>query len=337
MRVAVVGRTEFLLESARAVAEAGHEIPLVVTSDAESHYGADDSDFRRLGAELDASVFHGVRLNDPEMVETLRSHDCSIAISMNWQTLLRRPVLESFEHGVVNCHPGDLPRYRGNAAPNWAILNGEDDVVYTLHLMTEALDAGPILSQRSMPIDDSTRIRDAYDFGVEVVPEMFTAVVDGFEDGSIDPRPQPSDPSAVLRCYPRRPADSELDWTRSATHLDRLVRASSEPLFGAFTEYDGTVLTVWRARAEHPSMNYLGTPGQVAERRPDEGEVAVIAGDGFLVLEEVETADHGRTDPTAVISSNRDRLGTNTTAEIRALRDRIQSLEGRLERLEEER
>jgi len=131
-------------------------------------------------------------------------------------------------------------------------------------------------------------------------------------DGTLTPLPQESDPRRPLRCYPRQPADSALDWTAPASRLDRIIRASSEPLFGAFTLNDGAKLTDWRAHPEQPDVDVLGTPGQVAEVRSGRGEVAVLTGDGFLVLEEVETEADGRCEATAVIQSNRDRLESTT-------------------------
>jgi methionyl-tRNA formyltransferase len=175
--------------------------------------------------------------------------------------------------------------------------------------MTEDLDAGPIFVQRATPVTDETYIRDVYKAARQVVPELFMKTLDGIETGELSPTPQSDDPDDALRCYPRKPIDSRIDWEASAESIHRIVRASAEPLFGAFTYYGTDRLRVWRAFPEAPSTPFLATPGQVAERRPSEGTVAVITGDGFLVLEEVEL-EGGRRRPAAeVLTSNRDRLG----------------------------
>ena len=308
MRVAVIGRTRMLLESARVVAEAGHTIPLVVTSPAAPHYGVGADAFEKFAAEVDATYRDGWELDTPGMVDRIAAYECDVAISINWKTRICASVLEAFPHGIINCHAGDLPRYRGNAAVNWALIAGEDTIVFTLHEMVEALDAGPIVLQREMTVGPRTRLADVYAFGVRHVPGMFREVLAEMADGTLTPRPQESDPRRPLRCYPRRPADSALDWTAPASRLDRLIRASSEPLFGAYTWYAGNKLTIWRAHPEQPEVDVLGTPGQVAEVRSGRGEVAVLTGDGVLVLEEVETEADGRTTAAAVIESNRDRL-----------------------------
>lgn len=329
MKVAIVGRTEMLLRSAQAVAEAGHDIGAVVTCEKEPHYSVSPSDFESLANKHDSAFFETYRIGDETVVNELDT--CDVAISINWKTLIPPSVINRFEHGIINCHAGDLPRFRGNAATNWAIIAGEEELVYSLHYMEPALDAGPILAQRTMKITDETYIEDIYRYGVKNVPAMYVSVLSDIENGAVDVQPQPNDPSEVLRCYPRREEDSRLDWTQSAVELDRTVRASAEPLFGAYTYYKGDRLRVWRSSVEHPDMDYLGTPGQVADRRSDDGTVTVVTGEGLLVLETVSTDDNDPCSATEIISSNRDRLGIATAEEIHHLLERVRRLEQQIE------
>jgi methionyl-tRNA formyltransferase len=152
----------------------------------------------------------------------------------------------------------------------------------------------------------------------------------------VTPRPQSDDPDDSLRCYPRIPEDSRIDWSLPADRLARLVRASAEPLPGAYTFLDRERLTVWRARAEPAPNPYLGTPGQVTERRPSEGEVAVATGDEFLVLETVEMQDTGRVPATEAIRSHRTRLGMSGQEAISDVLNRVSALEERIAELEDE-
>lgn len=328
MYVTAIGRTRILYNAIRAVADAGHTVERIVTGSASDFYDVTAADFRELAEELGAEFIMPDEINSGSVVSTFRESDSRIAISVNWQTLIRQPALEAFEFGVINAHAGDLPRYRGNAAPNWAIVNGEDEVVLTTHQMSEKLDAGPIHAQHSVPLDEETYIGDVYDAMYERFPELFVEVVGDAATDSLTPTPQPSEPSAALRCYPRRPTDSELQWTESAADLARMVRASSEPLFGAYTWLDGEKLRIWRARAEQPPHDCLGTPGQVAERRPATGEVAVLTGEGFLVLETVQRVetDDTRRDAAAVIGSIRTRLGMDVTGTLAAIQDSLDEM-----------
>ena len=325
MRVVAIGRTETLYDSILSVREKGHEVPLIITGDEAPHYSRGAQDFAQLASN--AEFIKTERIS--EVVSRICRNEPDVAISVNWKTIIPQEVIDCFKYGIINAHAGDLPRYRGNAAPNWALLNDEDNIVLTLHAMTTELDSGPILLQRRYPIKWNTRIGDIRDFIRKNCPEMFVEVLDELETGTVLPREQPYDPSLSLRCYPRLPRDSEIDWTQSSVQIDRLIRASSKPFNGAYTFLGDRKLTVWRAHCSTPPCPFLGTPGQVAQRHTATGEVSIITGNGFLVLEEVETKDKGRTTATEIISSARDRLGMDITKEIARLNRRLTALERR--------
>jgi methionyl-tRNA formyltransferase len=296
MRFAALGRTRMLLDAVTACVEAGHECVHVATAPAAPEYDVGPDDFAALARRLGATFGE------------LEPAGAEIAISVNWPTLIAGDVRARFPHGILNGHAGDLPRFRGNAAPAWAILLGEARVVATVHEMADELDAGPILVQRAFEIDESTYIGDVYAFLERTFPTLFAEALDGLEAGTLTARPQTGEP---LRCYPRRPDDGELDWRLEAVSLARLVRASAEPFEGAFGWLDGERITVWRARAEPLREPSVGVCGQVIARRAD--EVDVLTGDGRLVLEEVETAA-GRMPAAAAIRSLRSRFtGTSGT------------------------
>ncbi len=251
----------------------------------------------------------------------------SVAISVNWPTLIGRRMLEVFQFGVINAHAGDLPRFRGNATPNWAILAEEERIVLTLHRMVEHLDAGPILAQRAFPLTDSTYVGDVYRFLEENIPELFVSVLDSLQAGSLVEKEQPEDASQSLRCYPRQRRDGELDWSRAAEDLARLVRASSEPFAGAYSFLGSDKVVVWRAHPEVLKYPYLGVPGQVVQVRRPAGEVVVLTGEGVLVLEEIEMPGSRRTPAADKIRSTRVRFGMDVPTEISDLVRRVREVE----------
>jgi len=308
MRFAALGRTRMLYDAVRACAAAGHEPVLIGTCAPAPEYGVGEAEFERLADELGCPFFAGADANRPEVVDLARQARADVAISMNWLTLLGPELRSCFGHGVINAHPGDLPRYRGNAAPNWAILNGEREVVLTLHEMSDDLDAGPVLLKRGFPLGEDTYVSDVYAFLATAVPEAFVGALTGLGAGTLRPEPQPDDPALALRCFPRRPEDGRLDWTQGAEQLARLVRASGEPFAGAFTYLDdGRRVTVWRARAAPLPGPVLGVPGQVIAADRAAGTVDVLTGDGALVLSEVEL-DGVRGPASDAVTSLRTRL-----------------------------
>ncbi len=326
MKIAALGRTRTLYGAIQAAAARGHEIVLIGTCPAAPEYSVTEKDFEALAAEIGCPYFCDAAINRSEYLQLARDSGAEAAISVNWLTLIGAEMLGVFKHGVINAHAGDLPRFRGNATPNWAILNGEPEVVISLHQMATALDAGPILLQRSIPLTSETYIGAIYDFFHEVVPEMFADVLDGLEQQTIILRPQSDDPALSLRCFPRLPIDSCIDWTQPAVQLARLVRASAEPFAGAYTFLGADKIVIWRAHADRLAYPYLGTPGQVAERHPDSGEVLILAGQDVLVLEEIETLRDGRKPASQIIRSLRTRLAANVETEIAELRTEIEKL-----------
>lgn len=327
MKVAAFGRTQWLYNSIQALADQGHQIVLIGTCSAAPEYSVGEEDFEALAEQFNANFFCDAAINQGRYLEMMRESGAEVAISVNWLTLIGQSVLDQFPHGVINAHMGPLPRFRGNATPGWAILLGEDEVVVTLHHMVVELDAGPILLQRSVPLGDEVYIGDVYRFVDENIPSMFVEVVDGLEQGTIVPREQPDDPALSLRCFPRLPRDSELDWSESAESLARLVRASAEPFSGAYT-YEGTKkIVVWRAYASQLDFPYVGAPGQVVWRNRTSGEVAVLARSGILVLQEVEDDTGTRSPAASLVKSMRTRFGMDYSLLIAQLEKRIAELE----------
>lgn len=326
MRVAAIGRTKNLYNSITKVKDGGHDIALIITCKESPGYEIVANDFKLLAKSLGIDFAQTERINSPEVIRLIKKNKPDIGISINWKTIIGQEVLNCFPYGVVNAHAGELPRYRGNAAPNWAIINGEKKIVMTAHLMTVELDAGPVILRQEMPVSDKTCISEAYEFIEKACPEGLLKAINGLANGSIKPRPQPTDASLSLRCYPRIPRDGEIDWRQSAVKLDRLVRAVSTPFDGAYTFMGIEKLIIWKAHYETPPYPFVGTPGQVAERRPETGEVAVITGEGFLVIEEVETITSGRKKAAEIVGTIRTRLGMDLAGEIMRLNGELEKI-----------
>jgi methionyl-tRNA formyltransferase len=326
LKVAAIGRHELLYNSILKVKEAGHDIVLIITWKESPGYSRDALDFRTLSERMAVSFLQTEQINSQEVMQTIEKSEAEIGISVNWRTLIGQQVIDCFPRGIIGAHAGDLPRYRGNAAPNWAIIRGESKIILTLYMITRELDAGPIVLQREMPISQRTYISEVYGFLLANCPDMFLEAIDGIASGLIKPRQQSKDPASSLRCYPRIPRDGEIDWNLPAIELDRLVRATSEPFEGAYTFIGTEKLVIWKAHFETPSYHYVGSPGQVAERRLKAGEVVVVTGRDFLVLEEVESRRKGRRKATEIIASARTRLGMDVTAEIVKMREDLEEV-----------
>jgi methionyl-tRNA formyltransferase len=289
MRVAIIGRSLSLLRAAELIHERGHEIPIVWTCQSEANYAAKESDFKDFANKIGAQFMDSNDLGAQFGVKLLADLKCDVAVSVNWRTLLPPQVLTMFEHGVINLHAGDLPRYRGNACPNWAILQGEEKIGMCAHVMSEELDSGDVLNRKHFMLSDDIYIADVYEWIDRVGPEMLADTVDNMGNGTLKRETQPTDPSLWLRAYPRRPEDSRIEWKASTADIMRMIRASSRPFDGAFCLLKGDEkVTIWRAEpVQHPGP-FLAVPGQVCYAL--DGDPVIATSDGMLRLLEVETA-----------------------------------------------
>ncbi len=280
MRLAIVGRTTALLATARRLIMEGHSIGLVVTPpDVMSGEG-----FEALAVACGAAFIRTGRINSEQIVTAMRLAACELGVSLNWRTLIMPAALASFARGVINGHAGDLPRYRGNACPNWAILQSEPHVGLCVHQMSQEIDAGPVFARARLPLTDSTYITEVQQWIDDTLPELFSRAVTAIDRGE-QPEPQNPDPAARLRCYPRRPTDARIDWRQNARDIQRLVRASSRPFDGAFCYLEEEPVLVWRADVVDPPSRHLAVPGQPCEAL--EGDPMIACGSGFLRLREV--------------------------------------------------
>ncbi|KQK29378.1 hypothetical protein ARD30_17475 [Bosea thiooxidans] len=277
MRIAVIGRTEMLYQAALSAAASGHLIVLVATAAASPESTVGTAEFEALAARHDAAFLQRNRFTAADAA-LIRATAPECAITMNWPTMIGQDIVECFPRGIINSHGSDLPEFRGNACPNWAILAGKEKVGLTFHFIDPlGLDTGDVVHKRFLENHDELYIGDVYDWLRDAVPQGFVESLASIEHPGFIAEKQ--DEARVTRAYPRRAEDGRLIFDRSAEHLHRLVRASSRPFAGAFCSYDGgEMVRIWRASRIEPKRPIFAVPGQIMHF---EGHAPVVAcGDG---------------------------------------------------------
>ena len=285
-RVGILGRTEILLDGARKIVEAGHKLPIIITRKEEDYYQASQEDYKTFSDEIGAEFIPDAKIRDNNTISRIRAADCDIIFSLNWPILIQKYLLGIPKYGIFNIHPGDLPRYRGNACFNWAILNGERQVGICVHLMTEKLDEGPVIERTLIDIDDSVTVTQLFSHWRKVTPEMLLATLAKLADIPNCLETQSAMEQDILRTYPRRPSDNRIDWTEPAELIDRLVRASTRPFVGAFTLFENEKrMTIWKSKIYPHYGAYHAVPGQLIHL--EDNGVGVATGSGVLALKEI--------------------------------------------------
>ena len=309
MKIAIIGRSENLYESAQALVKAGHEIVLIISAKEAPEYTKTLNDFRQLATDMKAEFVHAPNMTaTPDAIEALqRVQPLDIGISYNYTSVIPQRVIDLFHLGILNAHGGDLPRYRGNACQAWAILNGEDRVGLCIHRMIgDELDSGDIIARTYLPIDINSTIGQAMDWIGRVMPSLF---VEALEQLRRDPgffiERQPKDQALALRCYPRRPEDGRIDWRKSAADVLRLINASGKPYAGAFCYFEGQKMIVWSAELVEDGEVFCAVPGQVTALA--ETFIDVACGSGKIRIQNAEV-DGRSASPPVWIQSIRKRL-----------------------------
>lgn len=306
MRVAIIGRSEVMLESAAKVVEAGHEIALVITSKEAPEYLVGTSDFEAFAAAHEAPFIRTARIGETrDRIRALPPID--VAVSVNYAGVIPADIIDLFRLGILNAHGGDLPRYRGNACQAWAILNGEPHIGLCVHSMVGGeLDSGDIIAYDQIELTPSTGITDVWAWLKARIPGLFVEALTALRaDPAYRLRAQADDPRPPLRCYPRRPEDGRIDWSKPAAMIFRLILASGRPYAGAFCRLEGETLTVWSAGPVNDGEQFLAIPGQITAIGP--GWVHVATGSGKIALTSVGLGGRNAT-PDCFISSLRTRL-----------------------------
>jgi len=290
MRIAFMGTPESAVPSLRRLVDDGHEIVAVWTQpDKPAGRGKKlrQSPVKEFALQHNLPIHQPQKIKTSEAKELFAAHNADVAVVVAYGKILPTEFLNAPKHGCVNVHFSLLPKYRGAAPVNWAIVNGEAETGVTTMKIVEELDAGPILLQRATKIgEDETApqlLSRLADTGAELLSETLRNLSD------IEPKPQ-HDEEAIFAPMLKR-EDGLIDWSMDAYAIARRVRGfQSWP--NAHTIFRSHRLVIWAAQPEWIEQLRF-PPGQVIEAGRD--RLIVACGDGTaLRLAEVQPQDSRR-------------------------------------------
>jgi len=285
MKVVFLGSGAFAIPSLEALLGAGHEVAAVVTQpDKEKGRGraVAPPPLKPIALDHGLTVLQPRRVKEPAAQEALRALAPEIQVVVAYGQILPLSVIEIPKHRTVNVHGSLLPRYRGAAPVQWAIVNGETETGVTTMLIDAGLDTGPTLLARATPIgEDETAERLEQRLAV-LGAELLVDTLKGIQDGTVAPTPQ--DHASATHAPIIRKEDGVIDWTRPAAAIERRVRGfHAWP--GATTTLAGRGLKILRARERPGSAG--DTPGTLVQV-DREGLVVACGEASRLLLLEVQ-------------------------------------------------
>jgi methionyl-tRNA formyltransferase len=218
----------------KALISGGVEVPLIVTVADDPKETQWFESVAATAASYGIPVITPADANTPELERAVGAARPDFIFSFYYRSMLGPRLLSAARLGALNMHGSLLPRYRGRAPVNWAILHGERETGATLHYMVERADAGEIVDQLAVPILQDDDAREVFAKVTVAAETVLARSLPGLIAGTAPKRPQPIEPGQYFGR--RRPEDGWIDWSRPAEQIHNLVRAVAPPFPGAFTE-----------------------------------------------------------------------------------------------------
>lgn len=283
MKIVFMGTPQFAVPSLQALIDGGYQIAAVVTQpDRKSGRGHKlmPPPVKELAEKHGIHVLQFQRIKTPEGVAALKTLAPDLIVTAAFGQILSKEILDIPPMGCINVHASLLPKYRGAAPIQWAIINGESRTGVTIMYMDVGLDTGDIISMKEVPIGEDMTGGELYDQLSAVGAELLAETLKDMEAGTASRTTQDDAQSSY---YPPLSKDmGQIDWTRPAWQIRNLVRAL-DPIIGAYATVGGEVIKIWRASVEQGTAE----PGQIVQSDNKCG-LAIGTGEGLLRVEEMQ-------------------------------------------------
>ena len=330
MRILFIGGTKRGYLTLAALFEHGHDVVGVLSLRQDAHETEQWADeIRELTRHRQCPHFESRMLKDRDysalITQELRP---DIGLVVGCRILLPRAIFAAPPRGTLAAHDSLLPDYRGFAPLNWSIINGETETGVTLFYLSDGMDDGDIVGQRTVAIgvrDTAPEVHQRVcDATIGLVLEALPLIAEGRA-----PRLPQDERQATTTCS-RTPADGLIDWRARTGDIHNLVRGLTAPYPGAFTFHAGRPLTIWRAEPLDEAQRFVGRiPGRVVSVCGPNGSIDVLTGDGVLRVFEVQGTADSPVPANSIVRSVRTTLGLQPLD----LLARIERLEAELQTL----
>jgi methionyl-tRNA formyltransferase len=223
------------------------------------------------------------KVNTPEWIERIAALRPDLILSVYYRNMISSKILALPPLGAFNMHGSLLPKYRGRAPINWAVLHDEPRIGMTLHRMVKSADAGAVMDQEGVDIDPRDSAEQAFRKVMPCARRVLVRQIDALLAGTA--RETPQDDSQASYFGGRKPEDGRIIWPQTSRQIFNLIRAVTDPYPGAFTDVGAVRLMVWWAETDSPAtQGRRGVPGEVLSVTP----LVVATGDGALELTRTE-------------------------------------------------
>lgn len=298
MRIVYIGTPEFAVPTLELLLDHGYDIPVVITAPDKpgGRQGMLSSAVKKAALARGVEVWQPERLKNPDFLTQLKAVKADLQIVVAFR-MLPEAVWNMPPMGTLNLHGALLPKYRGAAPINWAIINGETETGITTFLLKHEIDTGDILFQERIPIGPDETAGELYEKMMHQGAALVLKTVQALEQGTAVPRPQPE--GAVTHAPKIYTEDCKINFGQTTQQVHNFVRGLS-PHPGAWTYLDGKVLKIYRTSlcSDMPQTGH--TPGHCYVENNKTLKISTL--DGFVQVLELQEEGRKKMEATAFLN-----------------------------------
>lgn len=298
MKIIFMGTPDFAVGTLEALIEAGHEITLVVSQpDKPKGRGHElqPTPVKAAALKHNLPIYQPKRIREDMAADYLEGIEADVMVVVAFGQIIPKRILEMKKYGCINVHGSLLPKYRGAAPIQWAVIDGEKESGVTIMQMDEGLDTGDMLSKVIVPLEKKETGGSLFDKLSQAGAELCVETLKKLEEGMVVPEKQGESTTAYASQLSREMGC--IDWSKSAVEIERLIRGLN-PWPSAYTKMNGKTLKIWDADVADPDVS-KGECGEILE--VTKNAIIVKTGDGSLSLKEVQLEGKKRMDAGAFL------------------------------------
>jgi methionyl-tRNA formyltransferase len=302
-----MGTPDFAVGTLKGLLESEHEVVAVVTQPDKPKGRGKAMQFtpvKEVAVQAGIPVLQPRRVRDAESLEQLAALQADVMVVVAFGQILPKEILTMTPYGCINVHASLLPKYRGAAPIQWAVIDGEKESGVTTMQMDEGLDTGDMLLKRVVPLDQEETGGSLFDKLSDVGAELLLETLKGLKEGSILPVKQGDSPTDYAKMLKKDMG--EIDWTRSAVTIERLIRGLN-PWPSAYTHLNGKTLKIWQG--EVLTEDTKEEPGTVI--RVEKDGFVIQTGAGLLKVKELQLEGKKRMEAGAFLRGFQIKEGTH--------------------------
>ena len=301
MKVIFMGTPDFSVGTLEALAEAGHEVVLAVTQPDKPKGRGGKMQYtpvKEAALARDIPVYQPKKIREPECIEELKKYNADIMVVIAFGQILPKEILQMTPYGCINVHASLLPKYRGAAPIQWAVIDGEKVSGVTTMQMNEGLDTGDMILKTEIPLDQKETGGSLHDKLAEAGAKLCVETLKCLEDKTATWEPQGESTTAYATMLDKNLGN--INWNDPAVQIERLIRGLN-PWPSAYTHWNDKVIKLWQADVvEDNTDQEAGTIVKV-----EKDSFYVQTGEGLLKIEELQFQGKKRMDAGAFLRGNR--------------------------------